>query len=268
VAGAFFLERDGVRLAGVDFGGAGPAVVLLHGLAGYAGEWTQTASWLTERHHVVALDARGHGDSEREPADVSPSAHVADVLFALERLDLAPAALVGQSLGGRTALLAAAKRPDLVRAVVVAEAGPGGGAAEADEAAGEIRAALARWPMPFASRAAAVEFLGGPSLHADAFAGGLEERDGAWWPRYEPQVLVRTLRESFAEPCWEACDAVACPALVVRAGKGSLSAQDAEAMRRRLAAGRLVVLEDAGHDLHLERPGEWRAALEGFLNEG
>ncbi len=45
----FELTRDGVHLAVRDFGGEGPPVVLLHGLAGHAEEWAQTASWLTAR---------------------------------------------------------------------------------------------------------------------------------------------------------------------------------------------------------------------------
>ena len=42
------FERDGVRLAGIDFGGDWPSVLLLHGLAGHVGEWGETAGWLTE----------------------------------------------------------------------------------------------------------------------------------------------------------------------------------------------------------------------------
>ncbi|HEX6697216.1 MAG TPA: hypothetical protein VF080_10490, partial [Solirubrobacteraceae bacterium] len=76
------LDRDGVRLAGVDFGGEGPGALLLHGLAGHAGEWAATARWLTRRCRVVG-----------------------DGAFVVERLGLGPAILVGQSLGGQTALL-------------------------------------------------------------------------------------------------------------------------------------------------------------------
>lgn len=63
------LERDGLRLAVRDFGGDGPAVLLLYGLAGHAGEWDETASQLTPRHRVLAIEARGHGRSERRPAE-------------------------------------------------------------------------------------------------------------------------------------------------------------------------------------------------------
>lgn len=148
---------DSGRLAVLDFGGDGPPVLLLHGLAGYAGEWTQTASWLTERARVVAYDARGHGGSERFPADVSRTAQVEDAVCVIGALELGRVVVIGQSLGGQTALLLAADRPDLVRGLIVADASPdGGGRADAAESAAEqIGTALRRWPVPFTSRAAA-----------------------------------------------------------------------------------------------------------------
>jgi pimeloyl-ACP methyl ester carboxylesterase len=111
-----FLERDGVRLACRDFGGSGPPALLLHGLAGHADEWAETAGWLSERCRVFAVDARGHGRSERLPTDVSRNAHVGDAAFVIEKLALNPAIVVGHSLGGHAALLLAARRPELVRA--------------------------------------------------------------------------------------------------------------------------------------------------------
>ena len=57
-----FVERDGIRLACRDFGGQGPTVLLLHGLAGHAGEWEETAVWLSERcrlwRSISAVTAR------------------------------------------------------------------------------------------------------------------------------------------------------------------------------------------------------------------
>jgi pimeloyl-ACP methyl ester carboxylesterase len=51
----------------------------VHGLAGHAEEWGGTAAALTPRHRVLAMDARGHGRSERRPDDVSRDAHISDV---------------------------------------------------------------------------------------------------------------------------------------------------------------------------------------------
>jgi pimeloyl-ACP methyl ester carboxylesterase len=261
------LVRDDVRLAGLDFGGAGPATLLLHGLAGYAGEWAATARWLTGRCRVVALDARGHGGSERMPADVSRAAHVADAAFAIERLGLAPAIVVGQSLGGQAALLLAAEHPTLVRGLVLADAGPGGfdDEREVEANVADLVGALQRWPVPFATREAAVDFFGGPSPSAEAWADGLEQRDGRWWPRFDVEVMARTLREATSRSYWDEWERIACPALVVRAGRGQLSLADARAMADRGQRVEVAGLPDAGHDLHLDSPNEWRAAVSRFL---
>lgn len=74
------------------------------------------------------------------------------------------------------------------------EAGPGGGGdASSHEAnVAELGSSLRRWPVPFASREAAVEFFVGPSLNAEAWAGGLERRDGGWWPRFEVEGATRS----------------------------------------------------------------------------
>ncbi|WP_353962320.1 alpha/beta fold hydrolase [Streptomyces sp. NBC_00847] len=77
-------------------------------------------------HHVVRYDARGHSESTRRPADVSRAACVRDALALIEEPSLAPVTLIGQSLGGHTAMLLAAAHPDLVRSLILVEAGPAG----------------------------------------------------------------------------------------------------------------------------------------------
>jgi pimeloyl-ACP methyl ester carboxylesterase len=263
------LDRDGVRLACRHFGGGGQPVLLLHGLAGHADEWAQTASWLTRRCRVEALDARGHGRSERAPADVSLDAQVADAAFVIERLGLRPVVLVGQSLGGVTALVLAAEQPDLVRGLVLVDASPSGGPEEAESAAAEISAALQRWPVPCRSRAAALDFFGerfGSPLAAAAWADGLEQRDDGWWPRFEVEVMARTLLEALREPIWDRWEHIGCPTLVVRAGKGIVEPDIAREMIARLPGAGLVEIADAAHDLHLDRPDEWRETLSDFLD--
>lgn len=113
------VVRAGTPLSCVDGGGAGPPVVLLHGLAGHCGEWDRIAERLHPRFRVIALDQRGHGRSERHPDDVSRAAHVADVVAVLDQLRLPDAVLVGQSLGGHTAMLTTATHPERVRALIL-----------------------------------------------------------------------------------------------------------------------------------------------------
>lgn len=227
------LCRDGVRLACRDFGGDGRPVLLLHGLAGHAGEWIDTAAGLTDFGRVVALDQRGHGRSETHPGDVSREAFVGDVAFVIDELELAPVVLVGQSMGANTAFLTAAAHSERVAGLVVAEASPDGPAPDSRE---HIRQWLDRWPVPFAGVEQAREFFASQSLKPDP------PRD--YWAQWH---------------------AIRCPTLIVRGEHGNLPAEHVEQLARALPDGQTATIRDAGHDVHLENTVEWVLALKRFL---
>lgn len=248
----------GVELRCYDSGGGGPAVVILHGLAGSACEFFPTAAALPECRTVL-VDQRGHGNSTRLPRDVSREAHVADVARVLEAVG-PPAVLVGQSMGGHTAMLVAAARPDLVSRLVLLEADAGGGRAEDHTAMGDY---FRSWPVPFPSRAAAQAFLGDAPL-ARAWAADLEERDDGFWPRFDADVMVAAINAVTA-PRWTEWESVAVPSLVVYGEAGMFDgAAKAEFVQR----GRNVTRVDlpwASHDAHLDCFGPWMAALREFV---
>lgn len=257
------VVRDGVRISCRDWGGTGSPVLLLHGLAGHAGEWDVIARRLSPRHRVVAVDQRGHGASERRPQDRSRAAYVADVVAVLDRLDLRQPVLVGQSLGGHTALLIAAAHPDLVRALVLVEAGPGEASPDVPT---EIGAWLDSWPTPIPSRAAAVEFLGGGAV-GEGWAAGLEERDGAWWPRFDRDVMVDSVSENARSSYWDEWARITCPTLAVLGQSGIITPEESGRMLEQRPDTVAVSIPGAGHDLHLERPDVLRELLEPFLHD-
>jgi pimeloyl-ACP methyl ester carboxylesterase len=255
-------ERAGARLCCADYGGSGPSVLLLHGLAGHAREWDSTAAWLARSHRVAAPDLRGHGRSDRTHADVSPQAFVADAEMWIEHLGLAPAVVIGQSFGGLIALRLAARLGEDLSGLVVAEAPP------AEDRGGDAAVAswLESWPVSFPAEREALAFFGGDTLWARAWCAGLEKRAGGLWPAFEADVLLAALREANARDSWAEWAAIRCPALVVRAAGGSAHA-DSERMLQLLPGSRVAEIADAGHDVHLDQPERWRAAVEDFLGE-
>ncbi|RJL30439.1 alpha/beta fold hydrolase [Bailinhaonella thermotolerans] len=259
------VASGGVRLVCRDRGGRGPGLLMLHGLAGHGGEWDDVARSLADEHRVVTLDQRGHGASARRAADrqvdASRAAYTADVATVVRELGLAPVVLVGQSLGGHTAMLAAAAHPELVRALVLVEAGPGGGRPGLPE---EIRSWLDSWPAPFPSPEAAAEFFGGGPA-GRGWADGLERRDGGWRPRFDPAFMVASVEEVSRRTYWDEWERVSCPVLVILAESGIVGPEESRKMRRRAPGARFVVIPDAGHDVHLEEPGRVAAAVRDFL---
>ncbi|MFJ5828252.1 alpha/beta fold hydrolase [Streptomyces sp. NPDC093089] len=243
--------------------------MMLHGLAGHAGEWDAGARLLREAgYRVVALDQRGHGASERRPGDASRAAYVADVVAVVGELGLERPVLVGQSLGGHTAFLTAAAHPGLSRALVLVEAGPGASDPGTQEGIG---AWLRSWPVPFASREAAVAYLGGgKEAVGEGWASGLEERDGGLWPRFDPEFMVRSLDDNAAGAFWGEWAAVACPALAVlgEGAQGGIIGGEEYAEMVRIRPGLYgASVPGTGHDVHLERVDVLHRLVVGFLRE-
>lgn len=100
----------------------GRPVVLLHPLALSGAVWEPVAQFLGARRQVLALDARGHGKSGWDGADFTVADMAADAAAIIEDFGAGPADVIGLSMGGSTALVLAASRPDLVHRLVLADA--------------------------------------------------------------------------------------------------------------------------------------------------
>ncbi|GGZ50358.1 alpha/beta hydrolase [Streptomyces subrutilus] len=258
--------------AAADPASARPGVLLLHGLMGRAFHWTGTARWLAERHRVVALDQRGHGQSERPAAGpYTREAFVADAEAAVEQLGLAPVTLIGHSMGALTAWQLAARRPDLVAAVVICDMRA---SALGEASQQEWEDWFRRWPLPFPTQDAARRWFGEDDPRVERpdpgrgafFAEVMHETDDGWRPLFSRRQML-TARETWVHDAhWEELAQVRCPTLVVRGLDGELGRAEAQEMVRVLPAGRYAEIPDAGHYLHYDQPTAWRAALEPFLD--
>jgi pimeloyl-ACP methyl ester carboxylesterase len=256
------LRREGTRLSCRDFGGDGPAVVFLHGLAGHAGEWANTAAALVADHRVLAIDQRGHGRSERHPADISREAFVADVALIIKQLELAPVILVGQSMGGNTAFLTAAAYPEQVTALVIIEASPDGPAPDLSK---HIQRWLDRWPVPFPSPDRAAEFFSSQGLEPGAWVAGLERRGNGLWPAFDKTVIVDCIADLAAHDYWAHWQTIRCPTLIIRGDRGNVSAKHLQRAADAIADAQIATIPNSGHGVHLDNPREWTRALQQFL---
>ncbi|MDQ0921575.1 pimeloyl-ACP methyl ester carboxylesterase [Pseudarthrobacter sp. W1I19] len=250
---------SGVQINYFDTGGQGPPVVILHGLAGGAKEFFPTARALTG-FRTILLELRGHGRSTTRPVDLSRDVFVADVAHVIETAAAAPVALVGQSLGGHTAMLVAAKRPDLVSRLVLLESGAGGSSQVENMQLGEF---FRSWPVPFSSRTAAREFLGAGPL-AEAWADDLKETAAGYWPRFHPDVMAGTM-DGLIQPRWQEWQAVSAPTLVIYGENGMFSEEEKAAFVSSRPGTLRVDLPAASHDGHLDAFEPWIAALRTFL---
>jgi pimeloyl-ACP methyl ester carboxylesterase len=187
---------------------------------------------------------------------VSRGAFVGDMAAVIRRVSPhQPVTLVGQSMGGHTAILAAAAFPDLVARLIVLEATVAGGADPA-----RIGDYFRSWPAPFASAAEAEAFLGQDAL-ARSWSGHLEPSgDGGLVPPFDADVM-QAVMEGVSAPRWEEWRSVTAPTTAVFAAKSMFSpAEQAEFVAARPGT-RPVILAGGSHDAHLDATPEWAAAL-------
>ena len=115
-----FFAVNSLRLHAIDYGGVGHPIILLHGVTGDAWVWSDVAGQLTLWGQVLAIDLRGHGDSQWSAGGAyGTTDHADDVARIIETLDSGAADVVGLSWGGLVALRLADRHPALVRSVAV-----------------------------------------------------------------------------------------------------------------------------------------------------
>jgi pimeloyl-ACP methyl ester carboxylesterase len=118
-----YVTVNGVRLNCLDWGGAGPALVLIHGLTDSPHIFDDLAPSLRDRFHVVAYARRGHGHSDAPTGPYDQETLVEDLRLLLDRLGIARASLLGWSMGGNEITEFAGRYPDRVDRLVYLEAG-------------------------------------------------------------------------------------------------------------------------------------------------
>jgi pimeloyl-ACP methyl ester carboxylesterase len=253
-----YLVVNGLRLHLLDWGGDGRTpLVLLHGFTGHAHAWDTLAIALQPHFHVLALDQRGHGDSD--PADTY------NAVAAFDQLGLTLFVLVGLSMGGRNAMYFTSKRPDLVQKLVVIDIGP-----EISKRATEAPAGPPE-PDAWDSIEQAAQHLYRanpyPGIHYYRWvvSHSLRARpDGSLVWAWHPSVKERRSQPDL--DWWAVVRVITPPTLVLR-GEGShvLDRDVAERMAKELPRGRFVEIPRAVHTLHEDNPEAVFAALKDFL---
>lgn len=252
----------GERQTGYDDHGSGPALVLLHPFPFSRRIWSGVGDALARQVRVLAVDARGFGESPLGPTGKASIAELADDLAALlDALGVARAAVLGMSMGGYTALAFAAKHPQRLTALVLcdtrADADPPAMRAARDGAIARIRdqgvdaylpGSIPRLLSPEAPTALHAHLLARAENRAASLIGGIEAL------RDRPDRTGDLTR-------------IRCPTLVVRGtGDQVTPLEPMQAMAAGIAGARFAELPGAGHLSHVESPGPFLETVGSFLD--
>jgi pimeloyl-ACP methyl ester carboxylesterase len=260
---------NGLRFHYLDWGTAGrPPMLLLHGGAQTAHSWDEVAPDLAKDHHVLALDQRGHGDTEwAASGSYRRSDFVADVRAFLDARGVTAGTIIGLSMGGINAIGFTAANPSRVRGLVVVDVAP----TVAPAGASAIRNQLAQ--RDFATFSEAVD-------HAHKFnprrtRENIVERlrhgmrptdDGKWVYKFDPAIGSGGLAATI-EQTWEDVRRIRCPTLLIRGAESAiLAAETADRFVRELPGTQTAEVPRAGHSVMGDNPEGFLAAVRPFLD--
>ncbi|MDA2804293.1 alpha/beta fold hydrolase [Nocardiopsis suaedae] len=250
----------GRRLAVLDSGGDGPAVLALHGHFSRGSVYAPLAEALKGRFRVVAPDQRAHGHSEGGPP-LTPDEYVHDAAELVDRIGVDPVAVIGHSMGGIVAYRLAARFPGLVRALAVVDIGTVNKRPDVEPVLD-----VSDWPRRAPTREAlaqAIEARGVPSWF---FMQSAEEFHDGWGLLFDHGDLMASQRALIGDHMadWKATEQ---PALLLRGGDSfMLSAAESERMRSARSGVETVEFPGCGHWLYEEEPDQFTSVVGSFLD--
>jgi len=268
------VDIGGLRFRYLDWGNDGLRPILfLHGGALTAHTWDLCCLALRDEFHCLALDQRGHGDTDWAPdADYSIAAQREDVRGFVDKLGLDRFILAGMSMGAINALAFAIHYPEKLSHLVIIDAGP------------EIRRPGSRRIRDFVNGGANPESLDAiieralafnprrdPKILRRSLMHNLRQQtDGNWVWKYDRKRFQQMDRDAHTAERRALADGLAkitVPTLVVRGAESDVfHKEDAERLAQRLPDGRYVTIPRAGHTVQGDNPKELAEALREFLS--
>ena len=244
------LERNGVGIH-YEVHGEGPPILLSHGYSATCRMWDGQIAALKDRYQVIVWDMRGHGQSDTpDQALFSEAETVADMVGILQACGIARAVIGGLSLGGYMTLAFHLRHPEMCRALMLFDTGPGFKKEEARDT----------WNQRARQR--------GDDLEANGFAA-LGGSDEVRMSQHRSALgLARAARGMLAQEnagVIESLPSIAVPTLALVGANDTPFLTAMDYIAGKIPGAKKVTIPDAGHASNLHQPAAFNAAVERFL---
>ena len=269
------LVLNGLRFHCIEWGEpTAPPIVLLHGGNQTAHSWDLVALHLADRFHLVALDQRGHGDSEwPRDGEASRQAMADDAFQLIEALGLKRPIICGHSMGGIVTMTLLAAHPTIASKAVLVDVGP--------ELSPEGATVIRRFVGTVHEVGSIEEFIDrvadyDPFRSREHIARTLRynlmwRTDGKLVSKHDPRrfEIQHTEASTTERPTYEDVARIVCPTLITRGEQSRvLMPEMAERFVAALPVGKLVTVPKCGHNVHSQNTPGFLEVVVPFLERG
>lgn len=254
-----FAPINGINLC-YEENGEGPPLVLAHGGGSNHLTWWKQAYGLKDKYRVITFDHRSFGQSER--GDKGPDVFSDDLLSLLDYLKIDRAALLGQSMGGRTVAGLASAHPERVQAMILTS-GSGG-----------------LLPLPVGGHSARAAAAAGAAKSFAEFLKGDRDRDGFYSRDPEQYFLFQSigLLSEHVDTQWllkmsttrydlEPIVAAKIPTLLLAGEEDDTNCEVGRDLAKLIPGARFHSIPSSGHHLFFEQPKIFNRLVSEFLDQ-
>jgi esterase len=262
-----FATVNGLRIHYLEWGTSGKQpMILLHGIGRVAHTFDHLAPHFSKSHHVIAVDMRGHGDSDWDPqGNYLVEDYVKDIEGLAAQLKLRNIVLWGNSTGGRVAQVFAGLHPELVSAVIAEDVGPERPREISDRRATRMSGEEKGWASVDELLAQVKKDNPGASeevLRTLAQYGSKRRDDGRIVWKRDPAIAKGFVPTEL----WQIVRKIKAPIIYILGGASTIvPAETQEQLRQALPQVQIVTMPGLGHYPSAEKPEEFLAIVDGFL---
>jgi pimeloyl-ACP methyl ester carboxylesterase len=262
---------DGVNLH-YEEAGSGTPLVFVHEFAGDSRSWEPQLRFFARRYRCIAFNARGYPPSEvpKDPAAYSQDRATDDIAAVIKGLDLAPAHVVGLSMGAFATLHLGLRHPHLARSLTAAGVGYGAAADKREQFRAEIDASIDKLRAQ------------GMAGFSNSYAHGptrlvFEEKDPRGFAEFEAQLADHDTEGSALtmqgvqreRPSLFDLEAgfrkLTLPTFIIAGDEDDPTLEPALYLKRSISTSALLVMPKCGHTMNIEDPDAFNRAVLDFL---
>jgi pimeloyl-ACP methyl ester carboxylesterase len=261
------IAVDGRTIHYLDWGGPDdrPALILVHAFDRSAHSYDHVAPLLGQRHRVIAIDLRGHGDSDWSPEGAyAVEDYVADLHALVVQLKLPSVSLIGCSIGGRVVQVYTGMHPDRVSKLIVLDVG----FARPESTTRILTERIAREQEGWASEDELFARLRRASTRVSEDMHRRQIRDetkrlanGRIVWKYDPRIV----NGMGPTELWDYVQRIKAPALYIVGGRSRLVTAGEQNELRTLPFVEVVTIPEAGHYPQEDTPEVFLAIVKAFL---
>lgn len=240
--------------------GTGEPLLLIHGLGSSSRDWEYQLPAFTEHYQVITCDVRGHGQSAKPPGPYNVPMFADDIIQLMQALDIAPAHVLGISMGGMIAYQMAVDHPEMVKSLIAVNCNP-------ELPVRNFKDRLAIW-----QREIIVQLIGmrkmGQVLSERLFIKPDQEKLRQIfvqrWAENDPKAYLAAMRAIVGWSVVAELPKLTMPVLVIAADQDYSFVDDKTAYIPLMPNAQMLVIEDSRHATPVERPEAFNQAVLSF----